>query len=184
MAKDKQNEELLRLMEDYNLFMESPKHIDRSNHNLSPKSNHSSSLCLGGIVTSANSFGNTVFECEIKDPQNQKFSIQLMTDKISSKVLFRLDEGGGTHRNNLPNIPLCDQIVPTPHFHKYNDQGYFYAFQSKELKDRETPLNFIEGFDLFSEVIYAKILNKGLIMSPVEGFIQFPDEDPLNGIVF
>lgn len=184
MAKVKQNEELLKLMDDYNLFMESSKKIEKSHPLLSPKKNHSGSLCLSGIVTSPIIFGNTTFEYEIKEIQNHKFSIQLMTDKISSRVLFRLDEGGGAHRNNLPDIPLKDQLVPTPHFHKYNNQGYFYAFQSDELRNRPTPLKFIEGFDLFSNVINAQVENKGLLMFPIEEPLPFPDEDPLNGIVF
>ena len=50
---------------------------------------------------------------------------------------MRFDEGNGVHRNNNPSIPLHEQEITTPHFHKYDNRGYFIAYKTNEL----TPYN-------------------------------------------
>lgn len=48
---------------------------------------------------------------------------------------FRFDSDGGTHRNKIPGTPIEEQVVLTPHFHKYNEDGIEIAYQTEQLKD-------------------------------------------------
>lgn len=186
MGKMKVENELLKIMEDYTLFMEASKEISSPVVISQEKPNHKSSLYVEGPVDASHAFGNVKYGCEMRDKKEDNFSIQLTTDKLANKVLFRIDQGNGTHRNNLPTIPLADQSVPTPHFHRYCEKGYFYAYQTDVLKQNEN-MKIQDGLATFCSEVNVK----GPAGSAVEiiirqdGVLPFEeDKDPLNGINF
>lgn len=185
------NKELLAIMDDYNLFMKNDKQIHMPINITEEKPNHSSSLYIERPIKPKNPIGTNSFDCEIRNKDIKNYSFQLLTDQISDRVLFRLDEGNGTHRNNNPNIPLKDQSITTPHFHKYNKDGCFLAYKSTNLVHlQDKPLDIKEGFNLFCEEakIYSEnaiqqsdihVQQNGIMPSSV-----LDDKDPLNGVNF
>ena len=182
------NSELLRLMEDYNLFTMSPKSADMPFWITKEKSNHSSSLYEEKVLYSENDFGKTMMDCEVRDKNPNNYSFQILTDRITDRVLVRFDEGNGTHRNNCKNIPIDQQMVTTPHFHKYDTTGRFIAYKTKELKKFESsPLPIQDGFQIFCNEEKISSNNDFTISIEIRerGVLPFEqDKDPLNGIAF
>lgn len=188
MAKLKQNDELLKIMEEHDLFMRNKKHTSMPMLVSKEKPNHKTSLYVEQDLLADSSFGDTIVDCEIRDKNPLNYSFQILSNRIKKRVLARLDEGNGVHRNNLPNIPLAEQEVTTPHFHKYNKSGYFIAYKSVALTAYdEKPLDIKEGLRLFCEEENIESSDTSLIEIEIkeEGALPLPyDNDPLNGIMF
>ena len=66
------------------------------------------------------------------------FKFKLRYKEYDDKPLFRFDSDGVTHWNNIDGIPLTEQQVKTPHFHKFNESGVEVAYQTIQLKNEET----------------------------------------------
>lgn len=189
MAKTTLDNELLALMDDYKLFMQSSKSLALPIVVSEPKKNHPKSKYYEGELTASHPFGSTVFDCEIRDKVPNSFSFQIRSDKFAKAVVLRFDEGDATHRNNAPGIPLDQQSISTPHFHKYNEAGYFIAYKNEELKNLTlTSLSLQEGFDIFCRE--AKIDTTGYSLKIQEAesdgslVMNLGQTDPLAGIMF
>lgn len=189
MAKTTLDNELLALMDDYMLFMQSSKSVALPIVVSESKKNHPKSKYYEAELTAEIPFGNTVFDCEIRDKEPNSFSFQIRSDRFAKAVVLRFDEGDATHRNTAPGIPLDQQSISTPHFHKYNDAGYFIAYKNDELKILDhTSLSLEEGFDIFCRE--AKIDTTGyevkIQKADADGTIvmNLGQTDPLAGIMF
>lgn len=66
------------------------------------------------------------------------FRFKLRYKEYVDKPLFRFDSDGVTHWNYVDGIPLTEQQVKTPHFHKFNEDGIEVAYQTIQLKNEET----------------------------------------------
>ena len=188
MGKTKRNKELLSLMEDYNLFMSAKKQTQMPVVVREEKPNHKSSLYLEQEMGSDVRFGRAMFDCEIRNKNRQNYSFQISSDKIEQKSLARLDEGNGVHRNNIPHIPLAEQEITTPHFHKYDSDGRFVAYKTNALKEyNKNPLKIEDGFRLFcNEEKISSFDGSPLIIEINEnGVLPMDyDSDPLAGVNF
>lgn len=188
MGKIKRNTELLKIMEDYNLFMSANKQTQMPIIVRKEKPNHKSSLYIEQELTSDIDFGKTLFDCEIRDKNPQNYSFQISTDKIEKKSLARLDEGNGVHRNNIPYIPLAEQEITTPHFHRYDSEGRFVAYKTDSLKSyKEKPLEIEEGFRIFCDEEKITSIDGSLTRIEIKEDGALPldyDDDPLAGIKF
>ena len=184
----KQNNELLQIMQDYVQFMDSDKTIHLPVIVSEHKKNHHSSLYHESVLTSVFPFGITKFDCEIRDRDVLSYSFQIRSDKFKDQVVLRFDEGDATHRNNIPGLPIDQQSVTTPHFHRYNEQGYFIAYKTEELKTvAQTSLGIEDGFDIFlREAKIGRTVAAPLIQISENGIIQmnFQQTDPLAGVNF
>lgn len=58
------------------------------------------------------------------------FSFKLLCKDLSSTPFFRYDSDGDAHRNYSPDIPLKEQQITTPHFHKFNEKGISFAYKT------------------------------------------------------
>ena len=183
------NKELLSIMENYNLFLCSEKQIEMPIEVTKEKVNHPTSLYIEKEVKSSQQLGEDKFDCEIRNKDIKNYSYQLLTNAISKRVLFRLDEGNGTHRNNIPTIPLRNQQVPTPHFHKYDASGRFHAYRTKEL-EAVSFLDIKQGLTIFckeANIVSTEEDSNIEISIQEEGTISselLNDLDPLNGVDF
>ena len=137
-------------------------------------------------------FGNTFMTCEVRNGDKTDCSFQIVSDKFKKGVVIRYDSGGGTHKNEVPFIPLAKQSVTTPHFHKYDDNGYFLAYKTDLLnnpKQAEHLFDIDFGFPYFCQesVIYTNDEHElPEIQVFREGYLPFEreDKDPLEGINF
>ena len=188
MARTKKNIELLKIMDEYNLFISSKKRTDMPMWVNKEKANHKSSLYLEQNLWSDSEFGKTSIDCEVRNKNSFNYSFQIISNKIKDRVLVRFDECNGVHRNNNPSIPLQEQEITTPHFHKYDNGGYFIAYKTNELTPyNNKPLNIETGLSIFCNEENIISSDGALINIQVseEGMLPFKcDEDPLNEIMF
>lgn len=180
--------ELLTIMQEYIDFMDADKTMDLPVVVSDHKKNHPSSLYYKSDVMSASPLGNTVFECEIRDRDTLNYSFQIRSDRFKRQVAFRFDEGDYTHRNNDPSIPLAEQSITTPHFHRYNGSGYFIAYKNDELNQIVAlPMSIEAGFDAFLHEAHIADREFNPRIQITEGGvlnINLQQSDPLAGINF
>ncbi len=184
--KPKIDHEILSILEDYHLFMDSDKSMDMPFCVDKVDNNHVTSLKGEADLNSAAPLGNTVLECVMKEKNEFKYSFNILTDAVKSRMLFRMDEGDGTHWNRHLQVPVDQQQVPTPHFHKVGDDGIMFAYSTDDLKAYSNPLNIHDGFEAFckechinQDDILLNIYEEGTL--PLE---YAPEPDPLIGIQF
>lgn len=178
--------EVLHFLNDYESFIDGQKSLALPISVTKIKPNHKSSLYYKDSIIASSPFGETNFDCEIRDKSKMDYSFQILSDRIQKKVLFRMDEGDGTHRNKFADT-LSEESVPTPHFHRYDDQGRWYAYQTDELKNIQGhSVQIEEGFPIFcaemnvtSSPQTIKIQEKNSLGLEMNG-----DIDPLDGVSF
>ncbi len=78
-----------------------------------------------------------VLMVDVQINNHQYFQFKLRYKNYLPGPFFRYDSDGETHRNKIDGIPLKQQLVTTPHFHKYNPDGIEIAYKSDKLLDEE-----------------------------------------------
>lgn len=182
----KADPEILAILNDYHLFLDGEKHIQMPFRIDRVDENHATSLKGESVLTASNPIGNTVLECELKDKNEFKYTFKILSDRIRSRILFRMDEGGYTHWNRHLPIPIEQQQVPTPHFHKKGDDGIEFAYRTPILEEVPTPLNIHDGFSILCDECHMNCEN-AVIQIQEEGelpLVYEPEPDPLLGILF
>lgn len=151
---------------------------------------HPSSLCATKELTCDLPYGNVELYSEVKKANTSNYSLSIKSDIIDSRILLRYDSDGPTHKNSVDYIPLEDQSVPTPHFHKFDEQGNLLAFQTDKLKNEKeaNALKNIEfGFAYFCQNGYI-YKNKTMDLPEIlvnDGMLPLDyNEDPTNGVNF
>ena len=186
------NKEILAMIDDYNHFMNSSKKVETPIVVSKPKINHKTSLYSESMLIADYPLGNSYFTCEVRNGNKKDCSLQIISNAIKKVVLFRYDSNGPTHKNSLPHIPLSEQIVTTPHFHKYDNNGFFIAYKTDLLKDSKhsIPLRDIEfGFPYFCQEgnitsVSSEELPTLQVIKEGELPFDYDDIDPLDGIIF
>jgi len=180
------NDEILAALNDYNLFIDSDKSVELPFLVSKEKGNHPSSLYESKDLVSSYPFGQTKLDCEVREKSEFDYSFSILSDRITKRVLFRLDEGDGTHYNRHISVPLNEQQVTTPHFHKYGNDGIMYAYKSILLKQINEPLNIHDAFGIFCDEIHLDGNRKSFEMKE-DGVLPNMKEsvsDPLKGVDF
>lgn len=72
-----------------------------------------------------------------KSNREGKYGIKMRCKSLSEEPFIRFDSDGPAHRNTDPTIPLEEQIISTPHFNTFDNQGRSIAFKSESLKKEE-----------------------------------------------
>ena len=179
--------EILSILDDYRLFIDSDKRVDMPFRvDAVDKKGHSTSLVGLSDLSADKPFGSTVLECEMRDRSEYRYTFRILSDAIKRRVLFRMDEGGKTHRNwHLP-VPVDKQQVPTPHFHIYADDGIMYAYRTEVLERITSPLHIRKGFVAFCDEIHINQKDRRIVIQE-EGALPLeftPEVDPLADIQF
>ena len=184
--RTKPDTDILAILDDYHLFIDSDKQVDMPFYVNEFDKNHVTSLKGEADLNSTVPLGNTVLECVMKEKNEFKYSFNVLTDAVKTRMLFRMDEGDGAHWNRHLQVPVDQQQVPTPHFHKVGDDGIMFAYSTDDLKTYPTPLNIHDGFEAFckechinQDDIQLTIYEEGTL--PLE---YAPEPDPLIGIQF
>lgn len=133
-------QEIIDIYDTYDNFMKAEKRAKNPFIIEKRKKNHEDSLYSCENLSCDISFGNITLNGEIRNSDRQDYSFQIQSDIIKSRVIFRYDTGGGVHKNNVPYIPLSQQSIDTPHFHRFDKNGYFLAYKTDKLR---ACLNFI-----------------------------------------
>ena len=184
--KPKVDKEILSILDDYHLFLDCEKYMEMPFSVDKLDRNHVTALKGESELHAVNPFGNTVLECEVREHNEYNYSFKILTDRIKSRMLFRMDEGNGTHWNRHLPIPVDQQQVPTPHFHKKGDDGIEYAYRNDSLDVKPSPLNIHDGFSVLCDECHINKENIDIRIQE-EGKLPFvfeQEQDPLKGVRF
>lgn len=133
---------------------------------------------------------NMILLVDVKINNNSFFQFKLRYKEFIDNPIFRFDSDGDTHRNRIDGVPLEEQQVLTPHFHKFNENGIEIAYKTDLLKNEET-CKALEDIEyciahFFHECnirLNEESFPSVKIMSNPLGF-SFQKEDPNQNIVF
>lgn len=178
--------EILEILGDYNLFLDCEKYVEMPFCIDQVDNNHLTAQKGESELKADVPFGNTTLECEVRHGSEFDYSFKILTDRINSRMLFRMDEGNGTHWNRHLNIPIDQQQVPTPHFHKKGNDGIDYAYTTDRLKTLKVPLNIHDGFWAFCEECHINQNDIEIRLQEQNALpLEFePEVDPLKNIQF
>ena len=129
-----------------------------------------------------------IFTIQQKETEEKDFKFILRCVPFCERPFFRYDSTGPSHRNsNLP-IPIEEQQVPTPHFHRFVADGKEIAYKTKVLLD-EKQSKVLEDISMcvlhLMQEANIKFENFDLISTP--GVLPFKMEeniDPLENVQF
>lgn len=74
-------------------------------------------------------------EAEITDSEILKYSLKIFAPSFGRMPCFRLDSRGGDHINRDNGMSLLERIVPTPHFHRVDRDGWMMAYPITQSRD-------------------------------------------------
>lgn len=190
MSNIPHEEKIKKDYESYHSFINSKKEVVSPFVVEDARKEHPSSLCATKELTCELSYGKIELYSEVKKANTSNYSLSIKSDVIDSRILLRYDSDGPTHKNSVDYIPLEDQSVPTPHFHKFDEQGNLLAYQTDKLKNEKevNALKNIEfGFAYFCQNGYI-YKNKTMDLPEIwvnNGMLPLDyNEDPTNGINF
>lgn len=133
---------------------------------------------------------NMILIVDVKINNHNFFQFKLRYKSFFPKPFFRFDSDGDTHWNRIDGIPLEQQGVTTPHFHKYNENGVEIAYKTDKLID-ENEKKALEDINLcvihFFHEANIRLNDEDFpeikIMSDTLGF-TFTKQDPNKNINF
>jgi len=133
---------------------------------------------------------NMILLVEVKINDHDYFHFKLKYKTFVPAPFFRFDSDGDTHRNKVDGILLKDQVITTPHFHKYNENGIEIAYKTGKLLDpneskalEDINLCIIHFFHESNTRLNNDDFPEIKIMSDTLGF-KMTKEDPNQNINF
>lgn len=72
---------------------------------------------------------------DVKLNNHNFFQFKLRYKEFIEQPFFRYDSDGDAHRNKIQGIPLQQQRITTPHFHKFDKNGIEIAYKTDQLLD-------------------------------------------------
>lgn len=133
---------------------------------------------------------NMLLIVDVKISNHNFFQFKLRYKEYVQQPFFRFDSDGETHRNKVKGIPFESQLITTPHFHKFNENGVEIAYKTDKLLD-VNEVKALEDINLcikhffhesnirFNEESFPEIK----ILSNSLGF-SLQDKDPNSNIIF
>ena len=122
-----------------------------------------------------------------------KYAIKLQCVELTKTPFIRFDSDGPAHRNKENSIPLKEQLITTPHFNSFNEQGNSIAYKTPELEKKaesQAIVNNMEfGLNHFFNETNIKNANTSTIVKVGVGeeptlFEDFDESDPLTNVDF
>lgn len=128
-----------------------------------------------------------IVECDVRAAS--KFGFKLMAKQFNEQPFFRFDSAGTTDRNRYDDIPLREQSITTPHFHKYDERGRAMAYKTESIKNIEPhKANSTNCFVLFcneANLRYDNVSYPSIQMLPGERMdLQLNFVDPNENVIF
>lgn len=114
-----------------------------------------------------------------------KYAYKIFCSDFGSAPFFRFDSTGRAHFNEENGGGLTNRAVPTPHYHKVDNDGIMRAYQSDDLKNHADDIisDLEKGGNMFLNE--ANITSDESVIFRAERpelFVTSPD--PLNGVTF
>lgn len=114
------------------------------------------------------------------------FSTWIESSEFPNCHLMRFDTKGGAHKLTSPEVPLKDQMIETPHFHKFEKDGTFQVYRTQDCPFIN---NLDLGFPYFCQLSNTTSPNGNIpnVKIICEGELKFQGEnndDPNENISF
>lgn len=157
---NKLNKEVKNQFDFFNELVYEEKIILNKEIILQPKKNN-----IHWLLGQSNIQHNTIIENIViiieQSKRDNKYGIKLRCQNFINEPFFRFDSDGPAHRNENPEIPLEDQLIKTPHFNSFDENGNYIAYQNdilKNEKESQTIANDINfGISLFCMETNSKL---------------------------
>jgi hypothetical protein len=127
----------------------------------------------------------------VKIINNKYFSFNLRCIKIYLKPFFGYHSAGPAHRNyDNENIPLSEQRIEAPHFHRYNENGLSIAYRPDKLNDQNeaTALEDIVLCGIYfcqeAKINYQQTEFPEVVIDKGNLLFDYNDENPNTNIQF
>jgi hypothetical protein len=170
-----------KLVEDKKIILISPITLNRIREN---QRNYRQENALIAHPSSLENEVILIIESRVNNDKDFKFKLRCVN--LCGEPFFRFDSDGDTHRNS--NVPLAEQQITTPHFHKFNDEGFNVAYKTDKLNDPNEALA-LEDINLCvihfcheGNLRYRNDEFPEIIQNAQELAIKMPDWDPLSGL--
>ena len=129
------------------------------------------------------------FEATRSPKVNMKYGLKLFAKYFDEKACFRFDSAGPTHMNEETGGGLVARMVPTPHFHRVDNNGILYAYQTAPLLDTAERAKIISspqlGANLFCQEANLFSPNGGFVVVKIMATeLDLSTGDPLDGATF
>lgn len=119
--------------------------------------------------------------------RTKSFKFRLVCESFMETPCYRFDSDGKTHENPpAPTRTLKDRIVPTPHFHCFDDQGRNLAYRTEALKANEEAFlsDSCEALKLFCEEENIRLAAEPSFLQETLPIGTPALDDPLEGVEF
>jgi hypothetical protein len=125
-----------------------------------------------------------ILRCDAKKGILRTLHIQLFCKSLQSLPCYRFESNGDPHMNRAGY--LKGRLIPTPHFHEFDENGYEIAYQTKELLD--SSLDLLKSREAVMSH-FCKVhninLESAIKITPSEILpVEDSEEDFLKGIKF
>jgi hypothetical protein len=119
----------------YNDLVKHPKVIQSEKIFLEEKGSNKKWLSKSTNAFLSSLDANVSFIVECRKSEINYYGIKLRYPPLIPLPYFRLDSDGPAHRNMMSYIPLEKQLVTTPHFNCFDEEGNEFAYKTKELEN-------------------------------------------------
>lgn len=143
--------------------------------------------CGDSEVTFADASEEARLNIGINVDKTKSFRFRLMCDSFMQAPCYRFESDGGTHRNPpQEGVTLRQRQIPTPHFHRYDEDGRSIAYKTEELVNDEQGIlaDYDKALRHFCREENINVGDDVSIMFATFplGTCDFPD--PLEGVEF
>ena len=142
----------------------------------------------GDLPVSFSEMDETAYlNVDLNVEKTKSFKFRLFCDSFMEEPCYRFDSDGSTHENpTSPTRTLKQRIVPTPHFHCFDEQGRNIAYQTESLiANQETLMsNPCEAFKHFCEEENIRLDGEPEFLQETLPIGAPVLDDPLEGVEF
>jgi hypothetical protein len=103
---------------------------------------------VGGSNVQHVSIENEILLLIEQSKREKKYGIKLRCSSFTAEPFFRFDSDGPAHRNDFPEIPLEDQLVLTPHFNTFKENGRAFAYKGETLNSEKEAKAIVDDINL------------------------------------
>jgi len=115
------------------------------------------------------------------------YGLKIQARNLCPHPIIRFEADGPRHHNPMDKLPLVERFVDTPHFHRFNEDGYEFAYRIDAFKNPQVVVEVQQGIN--NGLRYFCEEGKVASTPPLgiaETQLEFPPKeyDPLEGVRF
>ena len=184
MRETEINQKVIDFFAQYKQIKAAFKHVHPGGFSFERAKTHPDNQIGNAIVLSAELADDCRLNVDINTERTKSFRFRLFCDNFMKRPCYRFESDGPAHEAPpADDRPLPKRSVPTPHFHRYDEEGRNVPYRTDELVSgeeeflRDVQRAFVlfckeENIDLRSlpDLVYERsIFEKNELVDPMEG---------------